>query len=77
MPKHPGEWNNEGIAFFENAQYKEAINCYNKALEIDPNFIQALNNMGNVLRILKRYTEALEVLNKAISKDKTNTETIG
>ena len=69
MPKDPGEWNNEGIAFFENGQYKEAIKCYDKALEIDPNFIQALNNKGNVLRILKRYTEALDVFNKAISKD--------
>ena len=42
MPKHPGEWNNEGIAFFENGQYKEALKCYDKALEIDPKFTQRL-----------------------------------
>ena len=32
MQKHPGEWSNEGIAFFENGQYKEALKCYDHAL---------------------------------------------
>ena len=67
MQKHPGEWNNEGIAFFANGQYNEALKCYDAALEIDPNFIMALNNKGNALRMLKRYDEAIESYDKAIS----------
>ena len=59
MTKHPGEWNNEGLAFFGNGQYEESLKCYDTALEIDPKFIQALNNKGNVLRILKEYEKAI------------------
>ena len=35
---------NEGIALYEQGQYEDAITYYDKALEIDPNDIDALNN---------------------------------
>lgn len=37
-------WNDKGFAFFQLNNYQEAIRCYLKALEINPNFIKALNN---------------------------------
>jgi predicted amidophosphoribosyltransferase len=40
-------WNDKGFAFFQLNNYQEAIKCYLKALEINPNFIKALNNKKN------------------------------
>jgi tetratricopeptide (TPR) repeat protein len=36
--------NNKGNALDSLERYDEAIECYNKALAIDPNYTKALNN---------------------------------
>jgi len=32
------EWYNKGNSFYKQNKYSEAIECYDKALEIDPNY---------------------------------------
>ena len=47
----------------------ELYNCYNhleKALELDPHFVNALYAMGAALKKVENYTKALEYLEKAI-----------
>lgn len=46
--------------------FEEAIRAYDMAIEIDPKYVTALKNKGNVLYSLGRYNESLEVLEKAI-----------
>jgi tetratricopeptide (TPR) repeat protein len=46
--------------------FEEAINAYDKAIEIDPKYVTAWKNKGNVLYSLGRYNESLEALDKAI-----------
>ena len=46
-------------------RYEEAIECFDRALEINPNFAEAWNNKGNVLDELGRYEEAVESKGKA------------
>ncbi|MGH6766426.1 MAG: tetratricopeptide repeat protein, partial [Bradyrhizobium sp.] len=36
-----------------------ALSSYDRALSLQPYFIQALNNRGSVLKAMKRYDEAL------------------
>ena len=45
----------------------EALASYNKALAIDPNHVDVLNNRGNALRDLKRPVEALASYDKALA----------
>lgn len=46
--------------------YEEAIQMYNKAVEINPNYVTAWKNIGNVLYSLGRYNESLAAYDKAI-----------
>jgi len=39
------EWNRKGNKFFREGNYQKAIEYYEKALEIDPKYQNALNNM--------------------------------
>ena len=41
------EYFNEGIQRYRNAEYKAAIQSFNKVLELNPKFIEAYGNMGN------------------------------
>src|SRR5690348_194625 len=50
-------------------EYDEAIECYDKALEIDPKDADALNNKGLALNKLGKYKEAIEYYDKASEID--------
>ena len=58
-------------------KYEEAITLYDKALEIDPNDVVALNNRGAALDTLGKKQEALASLNKALTIDPTNQRALG
>src|SRR6185437_15298666 len=44
-----------------------ALANYDRALALQPNFIQALNNRGAVLKAMARYAEALESYDRALA----------
>ena len=47
-------------------KYEKAIGCYDKALEINPNYAIAWYNKGNALDELERYKEAIECYDRAL-----------
>ncbi|MFP4465605.1 MAG: protein O-mannosyl-transferase family [Candidatus Goldiibacteriota bacterium] len=49
-----------GIAYSDAGRYEKAVETYEKALEIDPEVIEARSNMIGVLNNMKRYDEAVE-----------------
>jgi len=48
-------------------KYDEAIECYNKALDINPNLAGAWNNKGIAYYKMNKYDEAIECFIKSIS----------
>ncbi|WKZ39002.1 MAG: tetratricopeptide repeat protein [Anaerolineales bacterium] len=60
------EWFERAYAFQESKNYKDAIRCYQKALELEPDLDAAHNNLGNIFSDLKRYNEAETAYRKAI-----------
>lgn len=46
--------------------FEEAIDAYDRIIEIDPKYVTAWKNKGNVLYSLGEYNESLEALDKAI-----------
>ena len=56
----------------EAKEYSEAETLYRKAIELDPGYATAYNNLGAVLRDSKRYAEAETALRKSIELDPDN-----
>jgi tetratricopeptide (TPR) repeat protein len=59
--------NNLGSVYFRNGRINEAIEQYQKALEIYPRYVMALNNLGNALFRAERMDEAIEQYQKALA----------
>ena len=54
-------------------KYKEAIECFSRALEIDPENAEAWYNKGNTLYNMEKYKEAIECYDKVIKIDPVDT----
>lgn len=59
-------YSNKGYSFYKFKKYKEALEYYNKAIELNPNKAKFYNNKGVALSALGRKSEALDCYNKAI-----------
>ena len=57
---------NRGFAYDELGQYQEAINDFDKAIQLDPNYITVYNNRGVVHGKLGEYEQAIQDFNKII-----------
>ena len=62
-------WTNKGAALDALGRHEEAINCFDKALAIDPRDAYAWNNKGNTLAYLHRHEEAIRCFDKALAND--------
>jgi tetratricopeptide (TPR) repeat protein len=60
---------NEGNTHYNLGRYEEAIARYDKALEIDPHYLNAWNNKGVSLDELGRREEAIACYDKALEID--------
>jgi tetratricopeptide (TPR) repeat protein len=56
----------KGLCHFKLEEDAEAIGCFNKALEKEPDNVMALTNKGVCLFNLGKTTEAFQVFNRAI-----------
>lgn len=63
---------NIGNSFNDNRKYKEAINCYDKALEINSKNDKSWNNKGIALAMLNKYTEAITCYDKSLKLNSKN-----
>jgi tetratricopeptide (TPR) repeat protein len=63
-------WFNWGYDFFENKKYNQAITCYQKSIDIKPDFYEALNNIGSVYNDeLSEYEKAISYFQKACESE--------
>jgi tetratricopeptide (TPR) repeat protein len=63
---NPEYWNNKGNEELRNKKPQEALKCFDKAIELEPNNPIYWDNKGVALYYLKRYEEAIECYDKAI-----------
>jgi tetratricopeptide (TPR) repeat protein len=59
----------KGYEYYYKKKYDEAIESYEKALAIDPNYAPAWHNKGLVLHNLGKYDEAIKHYDRALAID--------
>jgi len=88
FPKVPEDWLVEYMLLDEILYLKslslanigrdeEAINCLDKALELNPDFISALLVKGEILLNRSHYEEALDCCDKVLEKEEANIAALG
>ena len=69
------EWFKEGNLLAEQGKYEEAIECYDKALKIDRDYLEAWLEKGRVFNSFGKYEEAMECFEKILEIVPYNGET--
>lgn len=64
----------EGSRYTLQNDYNQAISCYQKAIEINPNFFLAYNNLGTAYTSLGQHQQAITCIQKAIEIDSNSAE---
>jgi tetratricopeptide (TPR) repeat protein len=65
-------YNKLGIAYLQDGNHKAARKAFSQSIKYDPYFVNALNNLGAVDCIDKKYNPAIRALKKALALDETN-----
>ena len=63
------QWNRQGCEKDSKRDYHGAIECFQKAIDLDPSFAKPWNNMGYAYDNLDDYNKAIECYQKAIEID--------
>lgn len=61
------DWTKEGTDLLEQGRFREAINCFDKAIDVDPQDVRAWFNKGYCLNQLEDYDAALAYFDKVLA----------
>ena len=67
-------WEELATNFFITKTFFEAESCYLKALQLKPDFLPAMINLGRLRVVVKNLNGAIEVLNRAVTLQPTSPE---
>lgn len=67
---------NQGVDMYRLGRYDEAITAFQKAVDIDPNYIDAYYNLGSILEYVKQDDAALAVFKQIILRKPTDYEAV-
>jgi len=59
-------WNNIGIILFRQEKYRDAVNSFGQATDVDPEFTNAWFNKSLALVNLGKYLEAIRAFDKVL-----------
>lgn len=74
--KLPQEWYEEGEGYFREGKFKEARQAFEKAIELDPFYPQALCGLSRIFWQDGEYREAAEQIYKALEIDPNDPDVI-
>ena len=67
---------NRGIDYYQLGQFEQAADCFKRAVELDPNYIDAYYNLGSILEYLKQDDAALDVFKQIILRKPDDYEAV-
>lgn len=69
-PENFHVWFNYGICLRKDHQYQEALGCFQKAIELNPNHLPIFNELGRVHTFMGDYEKADSEFKKALKEEK-------
>ena len=72
--KDAESWTKEGQIKISSGKFAESISSFDKALEFDPNYVQAVYSKGRALFEIKKYEDSITSLDKALEIDPNNSQ---
>lgn len=67
---------NKAIDFYKIGQYEQSMDAFRKAIELDPDYIDAYYNLGSILEYLKQDDAALTVFKQIVVRKPTDYEAV-
>ena len=67
---------NKGIDYYQLGQLEDSISCFKKAIELDPNYIDAYYNLGSLLEYMHQDEAALTVFKQIILRKPDDYESV-
>lgn len=67
-------WQELGTNFFITKTFFEAESCYLKALQLKPNYVAAMINLGRLRIVVKNLDGAVAILDRAVKLEPTSAE---
>jgi tetratricopeptide (TPR) repeat protein len=71
------EWKLKGNDFLKVKEYDKALECYQKSLEVDPDYARSIHNIGIICNEKQDYKKALEYFDKALKLVEKGEDTSG
>jgi tetratricopeptide (TPR) repeat protein len=65
-------WNNKGVVQTKLGKYNDAVECFDRALRVNPGVSNIWLNRGIALVKLEEYEEAMDCFDRALQLDKNN-----
>lgn len=65
----------QGNNFYFNKNFQKAVECYSRAIDLNPTFAEAFNNRGNAYVQLQNYQQAAQDLQTAVCFNNFNART--
>jgi tetratricopeptide (TPR) repeat protein len=62
----PNAWNNLGLLATREGRFPDSVQFFNQALQLSPDHLVALENLGNAYRQLKQWDDARKTLERAV-----------
>ena len=66
-------WNKKGMSYFQKGDLDKAIECFDKSIELDSNFVEAYENSAMAYFGKNEVSHAIDLYTKALSIDPNNT----
>jgi len=73
QPENADAWDNLGVAFYQAGALAQAESCFVRALQLAPGHPLFSANLAGTWRTMKRYDDALQLLNEIVTRDPTAT----
>ena len=65
---------NKGIDFYKIGQYDKSMEAFRKAIDLDPEYIDAYYNLGNTYAEMKNFSKALHYYSRSLDFNSQDTE---